>query len=126
MHSYNEKKKNNKPILHRRMLPFLTRPPALIVMIAVSVFSQFMWTITVSTSWRFHYNRQSIILTFALGIVLGFIQGRFISYLFDQHYIDVLLKRIKIWNTVLWKITTIYGILALGIPVMWNILLAQA
>jgi hypothetical protein len=125
MDSSNERNKMNKPILHRRMLPFLMRPPALIVMIVSSIFGQFMWTITISTSWRFDYNRQSIILTFAIGMVLGFIQGRFTSYLFAEYYTDVLLKRIKMWKTTLWKITTIYGILALGIPLLWNILFAQ-
>ncbi|HIE30236.1 TPA: hypothetical protein EYP66_23485 [Candidatus Poribacteria bacterium] len=117
----NERDKNNKPILHRRMLPFLMRPPALIVMIVSSLFGQFMWTAALSTSWRYHYDRLSLILAFAIGIVLGFIQGRFTSSLFAQYYIDLLLERIKLWNTALGKITTIFGILALGIPVLWNI-----
>jgi hypothetical protein len=113
--------KNNKPILHKRMLPFLMRPPALIVMIASSVFGQFIWAMSVSTSWQFHYDRLSLALSFAIGIILGFIQGRFTSYLFAQYYIDLLLEKIKMWNTVLGKITMIFGVLALGIPVLWNI-----
>ncbi|MBM3237191.1 hypothetical protein FJZ31_12940 [Candidatus Poribacteria bacterium] len=111
----------NKPILHKRMLPFIMRPHALIVMIASSIFGQFMWTMAVSTSWRFHYDRLSLVFSFAIGIVLGFIQGRLTSYLFAQYYIDLLLKKVKMWNTALGKITTIFGILALGIPVLWNI-----
>ena len=117
----NERYKKNKPTLHKRMLPFLMRPPALIVMLVSSVFGQFMWTTAVSTSWRFHYDRTSLALAFAIGIVLGFIQGRFTSYLFDQYYIDVLLKKVKMWNTGLGKITTIFGVSALGIPALWNI-----
>ncbi|MBC8229041.1 hypothetical protein H8E77_05790 [bacterium] len=118
----NDRYKKNKPQLHKRMLPFLMRPPALIVTIISSAFGQIMWTMAISTSWTFHYDRLSLVLSFAIGIVLGFIQGRFTSYLFAQYYIDLLLKRIKMWNTALGKITTIYGILALGIPVLWNIL----
>ncbi|MFQ6044060.1 MAG: hypothetical protein ACE5PV_24665, partial [Candidatus Poribacteria bacterium] len=117
----NERDKNNRPILHKRMLPFLMRPPALIVMIVSSVFGQFMWTAAVSTSWQFHYDRLSLVLSFAIGIVLGFIQGRFTSHLFAQYYIDLLLERVKMWHTVPGKITTIFGVLALGIPVLWNI-----
>ena len=114
--------RDNKPILRRRMLPFFMRSLTLISFMVVSVLGQIIWIYTVAIYWHLRYNQSTLIFAFAAGIILGYIHGRLNAILWDRYYIDVLRRRIKMWSTFLGKITTTYAILALGIPIFWNII----
>jgi len=102
------------------MLPFFMRPLTLIAFMVVSVLGQIIWY-TVAISWL-RYNRAALIFGFVAGIILGYIHGGLNAILWDGYYIDAVRRRIKMWNTLLGKITTIYVILALGIPIFLNIM----
>lgn len=115
--------RDNKPILRRYMLPFFMRSFTLIAFMVVSVFGQIIWIYTVAISWHLRYNRSALIFWFTAGIILGYIHGRWFARFWDKYYIDIVRRRIKMWNTRLGKVTTIYPVLALGIPIFWNIML---
>jgi len=104
------------------MLPFFMRPLTLISFMVVSILGQIIWIYTVAISWPRLYDRFTLIFAFAGGIILGYIHGRLTAMLWDKYYIDAVRRRIKMYNTLLGKITTIYVILALGIPIFLNIM----
>ena len=114
--------RDDKPILRRYMLPFFMRPLILIAFMVVSVFGQIIWIYTVAAYWHFLYKQSALTFAFAAGIILGYIHGRLTSLLWGKYYIDDVRRRIKMWSTFLGKVTTIYVVLALGIPIFWYIM----
>ena len=100
--------------LRRRHLPFFMRPPALIALIASSIVGQFLWRFIAA---RWGLDQRIGILAYALGALLGYMEGRWTSMLWDRYYIDALLRRVKLWGTFLGKLTTLFAIFALGIPI---------
>ena len=110
--------------LHRRLLPFYMKPPSLIAFMAISLVGQLIWatavTITGSVDMRWCG------AGFAVGIVLGSIQGRWMARMWARDYLRVLKREIRFWEARGATGTTIFVILALGIPVWIELFLVQS
>lgn len=63
---------------------------------------------------------------FALGIVLGYIQGGWISRMWARDYLRVLKREITFWEAKGATGTTVFVILALGIPIVAGLSLRHA
>lgn len=120
--SKNEKAANQPDKLHRRRLPFYMQLPILVTFIVVSVVGQIAWTAAVhlsrvDTSWCG--------VGFAAGIVLGFIQGKWTGRMWERDYMRVLEREITFWDARGAKGTTIFVVLALGMPILFGLLVRQ-
>jgi len=88
------------------------KPATLIVLTIVCITGEVMWfyrSIQVG-------NELEAIILFFIGILLGFISGQWTSRMFNDHYIDSLLRRINIMKTPIGRRNTLFTFLALGIP----------
>ena len=108
--------------LHRRHLPFFMRPTTLIILIASSVIGQFLWRY-ISAAWGL--DQRPGLFAYVLGAVLGYAEGRWTALLWDRYYIDALLRRVKLWDTSLGKLTTLFAIFALGLPITLTLIPTQ-
>ncbi len=63
---------------------------------------------------------------FALGIVLGYIQGGWIARMWARDYLRVLKREIPFWEAKGATGTTVFVILALGIPILVGLSSKQA
>ena len=109
-----EKHRFNK--LHRHLLPFYMKPLILIAFMVISLVGQLTWTTAMAMS-------ESVDVRwcgagFALGIVLGYIQGGWISRMWARDYLRVLKREITFWEAKGAMGTTVFVILALGIPIV--------
>ena len=110
--------------LHRRLLPFYMRPTMLIVFMAISLMGQLAWTTAMAlTSGA---DVQWCGVGFALGIILGYIQGRWMARMWARDYLRVLRREIRFWEARGATGTTVFVILALGIPVWVELFLEGA
>ena len=120
--SLNKKAATQPDRLHRRRLPFYMQLPILVSFIVVSMVGQIAWTAAVhlsrvDTSWCG--------IGFAAGIVLGFIQGKWTSRMWARDYMRVLEREITFWDARGAKGTTIFVVLALGMPILFGLLVRQ-
>ena len=120
--SLNKKAANQSDKIHRHHLPFYMQFPILICFIVVSVVVQIAWTAAVNlsrvdTSWCG--------VGFAAGIVLGFIQGKWTVRMWERDYMRVLSREIAFWDARGAKGTTIFVVLALGMPILFGLLIRQ-
>ncbi len=110
--------------LHRRLLPFYMKPAILIAFMVISLAGQLTWTTAMAMS-------ESVDVRwcgagFALGIVLGYIQGGWISRMWARDYLRVLKREITFWEAKGATGTTVFVILALGIPIVAGLSLRHA
>lgn len=110
--------------LHRRLLPFYMKPAILIAFMVISLVGQLTWTTAMAMS-------ESVDVRwcgagFALGIVLGYIQGGWISRMWARDYLRVLKREITFWEAKGATGTTVFVILALGIPIVAGLSLRHA
>ncbi len=117
-----EKRRPDK--LYRRLLPFYMRPFILIAFMVISLVGQLTWTTAMAMA-------ESIDVRwcgagFAVGIILGYIQGGWISRMWARDYLRVLKREITFWEAKGATGTTVFVILALGIPIVAGLSLRQA
>ena len=117
-----EKHELNK--LHRRLLPFYMRPVVLIAFMVISLIGQLTWTTAMAMA-------ESVDVRwcgagFAFGIILGYIQGGWISRMWARDYLRVLKREITFWEAKGATGTTVFVILALGIPILVGLSLKHA
>ena len=117
-----EKRRLDK--LHRRLLPFYMRPFILIAFMVVSLIGQLTWTTAMAIAES--VDAKWCGAGFALGIVLGYIQGGWISRMWARDYLRVLRREITFWEARGATGTTIFVILALGIPIVVGLSLRHA
>ena len=110
--------------LHRRLLPFYMKPAILIAFMVISLVGQLTWTTAMAMSEGVDVRWCGA--GFALGIVLGYIQGRWISRMWARDYLRVLRREITFWEAKGAPGTTFFVILALGIPILVGLSLRQA
>ena len=110
--------------LHRRLLPFYMRPASLIVFMAISLVGQLIWTTAVAMTGGVDVRWCGAGL--ALGIILGSFQGRWMSRMWARDYLRVLKREIRFWEARGATGTTVFVILALGIPVWVVLFLVQS
>ena len=109
--------------LHRRLLPFYMRPAILIIFMVISLTGQLTWTTAMAMSEGIDVRWCGV--GFAFGIVLGYIQGRWISRMWARDYLRVIQREITFWEAKGATGTTVFVILALGIPILVGLSLRQ-
>ena len=113
---------NQPKKLHRRHLPFYMQPPILISFILVSLVGQVAWTFAVNLS---RVDPSWCVIGFAAGIVLGFIQGKWTTRMWERDYMRVLTREITFWDARGAKGTTLFVAIALGMPILFGLLIRQ-
>ena len=117
-----EKHQPNK--LHRRLLPFYMNPAILIAFMGLSLTGQIAWTTAMAMAEGIDVRWCGA--GFALGIVLGYIQGKWTSRMWERDYLRVLKREITFWEAKGATGTTVYVILALGIPIFIGLSMGQS
>ncbi len=120
--SLKNKAANQPKKLHRRHLPFYMQPLILASFIAVSLVGQVAWTAAVHLSG---VDPNWCTMGFAAGVVLGFIQGKWTTRMWERDYIRVLKREISFWDARGAKGTTIFVLMALGMPILFGLLIRQ-
>ena len=92
------------------------KPPVLLAFIALAVIGHVVSTAAMAMLGTLD-NRWSAI-GFAVGIVVGYIQGKWTSRMWGRDYLRVLKREITFWEAKGATGTTVYVILALGIPIV--------
>ena len=121
-HRKTEKREPNK--LRRRLLPFYMRPFILITFMVTSLVGQLTWTTAMAIAESVEARWCGI--GFGLGIILGCIQGGWISRMWARDYLRVLKREITFWEAKGATGTTVFVILALGIPIVAGLSLRHA
>lgn len=107
--------------LNKRMLPFLMKPLTLMILTGTCILGEVMWiylAIQNRSLWE-------CLGLFAVGSFLGFVGGNWTSQLWDKYYIQALLRRVRLMKTSMGRRSTIFTILALGIPMILSFFLAS-
>ena len=117
-----EKRRLDK--LHRRLLPFYMKPFILITFMVTSLVGQLTWTTAMAIAESVDARWCGV--GFGLGIVLGYIQGGWISRMWARDYLRVLKREITFWEAKGAAGTTVFVILALGIPIVAGLSLRHA
>jgi hypothetical protein len=110
------RKKEDQPSkLRRRLLPFYMKPAVLVAFMILSLVGQVAATTaiammgTMDTRW--------CAVGFAVGIIVGYVHGKWTSRMWTRDYLRVLKREISFWQASGATGTTVYVMLALGIPV---------
>ena len=110
--------------LYRRLLPFYMKPTILIAFMVISLIGQLTWTTAMAMSGAVDVRWCGV--GFGLGIVLGYIQGGWIARMWARDYLRVLKREITFWGAKGATGTTVFVILALGVPIVIGLSLDQA
>jgi hypothetical protein len=129
--SLRHKKGDGPTQLHRRHLPFYMKPVILIAFILISFTGMFLWSL-ITTVYLKGVDPRWGSFGFAIGITLGFIHGKWTSRMWNRDYLRVLKREMSFWDAKGAMGTTVYIILALGVPIFvglffkrsYNILIA--
>jgi hypothetical protein len=98
--------------LTRRMLPILMKPLTLLVLTGVCIVGEVMW---VYLGIR-NGNQWECVVLFVVGSLIGFIGGGRTSKLWDEYYIEAILRRVKLMKTPMGRRNAIFIFTALGVP----------
>ena len=123
--SQRDRKRNSSGKLHRRHLPFYMKPTILISVVIISLVGQFTWALITTVYFR-HVNPVWSSIGFALGIVLGYIHGKWTSRMWSRDYLRVLKREISFWDAKGATGTTAYVMIALGVPIFIGLFLKQS
>ena len=107
--------------LRRSMLPFLMKPLTLLVMTGVCIMGEVVWVRLAIQNG----DLLECLLLFIVGFILGFSGGVWTSQLWDKHYIQALLGRVKLMKTSIGRRNTIFIVLALGVPMIMSFIFAS-
>ncbi|MBI1930440.1 hypothetical protein HYR99_40105 [Candidatus Poribacteria bacterium] len=112
--------------LHRRLLPFYMKPIILIVFIVTSVAGFFIWSWITAVTLAGRANSWWCIIGFVLGTVLGYGHGKWTARMWARDYLRVLRREITFWEAKGATGTTVYVMLALGIPIFGGLVVEQS
>ena len=102
--------------LTRKLLPFYMKLPIFWTFIILTFFGQVLWVAAISKDPNIDLNWSSF--GFAFGLVLGFMQGKWTSRLWNNSYLQVLKREITFWDAKGAKSLTYFTCFALGLPVV--------
>ena len=106
--------------LSRRLLPFYMKLPVFWAFIIFAVLGEVLW-VTVISNEQIDLRWSSF--GYAFGIVLGFMQGKWTSRLWEKSYLQVLRREISFWEAKGAKSLTYFTCISLGLPVVGIILI---
>ncbi len=106
--------------LSRRLLPFYMQLPVFWAFIILTFLGEVVW-VTVISNEQIDLRWSSF--GYALGIVLGFMQGKWTSRLWEKSYLKVLRREISFWEAKGAKSLTYFTCISLGLPVVGIILI---
>ena len=112
--------------LHRRLLPFYMKPIILIAFIGTSVVGFFIWSWITAVTLVGRADSRWCIIGFVLGVVLGHGHGKWTARMWARDYLRVLRREITFWEAKGAVGTTIYVMLALGIPILGGLVIKQS
>lgn len=92
------------------------RPTVLVAFVLISVVGQFLWIAGITIVGEVHLWGCSF--AFAFGIILGYIHGKWMARMWARDYLRVINREISFWQVKGGKGTSIFVVLALGIPVL--------
>ena len=110
-----------KDRLTKRMLPFLMKPPTLLVLALTCILGEVIW---IRLAFQ-NGNQSECLALFAVGLLLGAVGGNWTSRLWDKYYVPALMGRLKLMKTSMGRQSTAFIVLALGIPVMLSFIPAS-
>jgi hypothetical protein len=102
----------DKNRLNKRMLPILMKPYTLIFLTVICVLGELIW-FYLSVQYG---NKWESMGLFIIGYFLGHVGGGWTTELWDKHYVESRLRRVKLTRTPLGKRSVAFTILALGVP----------
>lgn len=105
--------------LTRSLLPFYMKLPVFWAFIVVSLLGQLFWIAIVSQDPRI--DLRWAIFGYALGVILGFMQGEWNARLWQRAYLQVLKRQLTFWQASGAKSLTCYTCLALGLPIVASV-----
>ena len=106
--------------LSRRLLPFYMQLPVFWAFIILTFLGEVVW-VTVISNEQIDLRWSS--LGYAFGIVLGFMQGKWTSRLWEKFYLQVLRRELTFWEAKGAKSLTYFTCISLGLPVVGIILI---
>ncbi len=106
--------------LSRRLLPFYMKLPVFWAFIIFAFLGEVLW-VTVISNEQIDLRWSSF--GYAFGIVLGFMQGKWTSRLWEKSYLQVLRREISFWEAKGAKSLTYFTCISLGLPVVGIILI---
>ena len=106
--------------LSRRLLPFYMKMPVFWAFIIFAFLGEVLW-VTVISNEQIDLRWSSF--GYAFGIVLGFMQGKWTSRLWEKSYLQVLRREISFWEAKGAKSLTYFTCISLGLPVVGIILI---
>ena len=106
--------------LSRRLLPFYMKLPVFWAFIIFAFLGEVLW-VTVISNEQIDLRWSSF--GYAFGIVLGFMQGKWTSRLWEKSYLKVLRREITFWEAKGAKSLTYFTCISLGLPVVGIILI---
>ena len=106
--------------LSRRLLPFYMQLPVFWAFIILTLLGEVLW-VTVISNEQIDLRWSSF--GYAFGIVLGFMQGKWTSRLWEKSYLKVLRREISFWEAKGAKSLTYFTCISLGLPVVGIILI---
>ena len=110
---------NNK--LSQRMLPFYMKMPVFLAFIIITFMGQVLWIVVISMDKNIDL-RWSV-LGYAVGFILGFMQGKWTALLWENSFLQVLRREITFWNAKGAKSLTFFTCLMLGLPILGILLI---
>lgn len=106
--------------LSRRLLPFYMQLPVFWAFIILTFLGEVVW-VTVISNEQIDLRWSSF--GYAFGIVLGFMQGKWTSRLWEKSYLKVLRRELTFWEAKGAKSLTYFTCISLGLPVVGIILI---
>lgn len=90
------------------------KPYVLVLLMLLGIFGETIWMYLAIQD----DNQLEALILFVVGTILGFVNGRWTSKMFEVHYIESLQKRLNIINTPIGRKNMIFTFSALGIPMI--------
>ena len=111
-----------KNALSRRLLPIYMKLPVFWTFIIVTFLGEVLWITVISHDQRIDLLNWSS-FGYAFGIILGYLQGKWTSRLWEKSYLQVLRREITFWEAKGAKSLTFFTCFALGLPIAGTILI---
>ena len=109
--------------LSRRLLPFYMKMPIFWAFIIVTFLGQILLAASIAKFPRLDIRWTTF--GYAFGIILGFMQGKWTSRLWQNSYLQVLRREITFWEAKGAKSLTYFTCFALGLPVVGIMLIGS-
>jgi hypothetical protein len=106
----------DKNRLNKRMLPLLMKPYVLLLLTVICLVGEVIWIYL----GVLYGNQWECLVLLLVGYFLGHVGGVWTTELWDKHYVQALLRRVKFIRTSLGRRSIIFTTLALGVPMIMS------